>query len=246
MNSNINKRLIGYTRVSTSMQHESGAGLAAQEKMIRDFCQLHGFFLLDLYTEAHTGGDDQRPILHQCIQACKEQGANIIVAKIDRLSRRMGFIASFQETYQLEFYVANLGLEINKTMLYLLAIFAELERDMISKRVKDGIAQKKREGTFKGAPGKKELWKDGKGNQAYREKTKKHREQIFREMVFICKRMKERNGDETYVLTKEEMVVELNNRGNRTVQGREWTLPNVRKLVYEHGEEMKQYEIQMK
>lgn len=237
----MNKRLIGYTRVSTSMQHESGGGLQAQEYMIRNFCKENNFFLLDIYIEAHSGADNDRPVLKKVIQACQEQGANIIVAKIDRLSRRMSFITSFKENFGIDFYVANLGLEINKTMLYLLVIFAELERDMISKRVKDGIAQKKREGTYKKPPGRKDLWKDGKGLQVRKEKSKKHRTQIFKELEFIYKRYQEKELDDRKEPSSQYYITALNDRGNRTFTGKEWSNASFNYLLKSYACEIENF-----
>lgn len=233
---NTNKRLIGYMRVSTMYQQNSGAGLLAQETMIKKFCKEHGFFLLELFQETESGGEDERPIFLKAIQECKDQNANLIVAKLDRLSRRVATIASFSDTHGIEFYVANLGLEINKTLLYLLAIFAELERDMISKRVKEGIEQKKRKGEYKKPPGNKNVHKLG-GNKVWSDKTKAFRQTIFKEMEFISKRNPEQTKNIEYYVT------EMNKRGNRTQRGKEWNRNNLGYLLREYPEEMSGFDI---
>src|SRR6187402_2157236 len=110
----MNRRFIGYIRVSTIYQEQSKAGLMAQENMIQNFCKENNFFLLEIFQETESGGENNRPILNQAIDACKEQNANLIVAKLDRLSRKLSFIASFQEKFHVPFYVANLGLDVNK------------------------------------------------------------------------------------------------------------------------------------
>lgn len=236
----MNHRVIGYVRVSTIHQELSGAGLMAQENMIREFCKQHNFFLLDLFKETETGAEDNRTILHDAIHACKEQNANLIVAKLDRLSRKLSFIASFKETFQLDFFVANLGLEVNKIMIYLLAIFAELERDMISKRVKEGIAQKKRNSTYKKPKGNLSL-DYIKGSKKSQDKSKVHRQQIFKEMQIICKKHQENEGKNK--LTVNYYVEKLNERGNLTVQKKPWNKTNLAYMIRRYSEDLKNYQI---
>lgn len=234
----LTRRVIAYRRVSTSMQFDSGAGLEGQKKIIEDFCVKNGFFLLDTYTEALSGKDENRPELMKCIESCQKQGANLIVAKLDRLSRRVSFISSFKEIYGIEFVVANLGLNYNKTLIYFLSIMAEYEREAISQRVKAGIAQKKAEGTYRKPPGNKELWKGGKGNAKYRENAEAFRLMIYRELDFIFEGISE---DEP-VPTLEKLAELLNSRGNRTYKKRNWTKLNLGNLFNSHRDEMEGYE----
>lgn len=230
----MSKRLIGYIRVSTQYQENSGAGLLAQQGMIEKFCKEHGYFLLETFQETESGGEDNRPVFKAAIAACKEQNANLIVAKLDRLSRRVATIASFYEMYHIEFFVANLGLEINKTLLYLLAIFAELERDMISTRVREGIEQKKRKGEYRKPAGNKNIHQMG-GKEVWVEKAKEHRKQIFKEMEIIAKR------NPKAVKTMAFYAKELNERGNRTQHGKEWTRVNLQSMVTKYKEEREAY-----
>lgn len=236
----INRRVISYRRVSTSMQFDSGAGLEGQRKIIEDFCEKNGFFLLDSYVEALSGKDENRPMLLKCIEACQKQGASLIVAKLDRLSRRVSFITSFKDIYGIDFIVANLGIHYNKTLIYFLSIMAEYEREAISARVKAGIAQRKLEGTYQKPPGNKNIWVGGKGNKAFQEKTEAYRRMIYKELDFIFERLYEEHGPE-YIPTDEELARELNRRGNRTFKQKEWTASNVRSMMSLHKEELKAY-----
>ena len=45
-------KVIGYIRVSTASQAESGLGLADQESKIRDYCKVYDLDLVDLIVDA--------------------------------------------------------------------------------------------------------------------------------------------------------------------------------------------------
>jgi Resolvase, N terminal domain len=77
---------------------------------------------------------DNRPQL----AACKRLRAKLIVAKLDRLSRNVGFICALLNS-GVEFVAADMP-HANKMTLQVLAVFAEHERDQISARTKQALA----------------------------------------------------------------------------------------------------------
>jgi DNA invertase Pin-like site-specific DNA recombinase len=82
-------RALGYARVSTNGQAESGLGLDAQERAIRDAASKHGCTLAHVYTDAGASGSwgiDDRPALADALNALR-RGDVLIVAKRDRLAR---------------------------------------------------------------------------------------------------------------------------------------------------------------
>jgi len=54
------QQFIGYIRVSTKSQGDSGLGLEAQEKALAEHVRKGGK-LLKTYREVESGGDDDRP-----------------------------------------------------------------------------------------------------------------------------------------------------------------------------------------
>ena len=82
-------RAIGYVRVSTGEQGESGLGLKAQEAAIRAACELRGWELVAVREEVKSGARaDNRPVLAEVIRALRAGEADaVVVAKLDRLSR---------------------------------------------------------------------------------------------------------------------------------------------------------------
>ena len=75
----------------------------------------------------------------------------LVVSKLDRLSRRVSFIATLMEDKALEFKVAQMPYA-DKFQLHIYACLAEQERDFISQRTKAALAAAKARGKKLGAP----------------------------------------------------------------------------------------------
>src|SRR5436305_1739197 len=81
--------VIGYLRVSTAEQGDSGLGLEAQRNAIVHAAESRGWTILRFEEDIATGTKvNGRPGLHRAIESCKAGDANaIVVAKLDRLVR---------------------------------------------------------------------------------------------------------------------------------------------------------------
>lgn len=82
-------RAIGYVRVSTDQQRESGLGLEAQESSIRDAAARLGLAVASLHVDAGLSGSlslEQRPGLAEALNALR-RGDVLLVAKRDRIAR---------------------------------------------------------------------------------------------------------------------------------------------------------------
>ena len=90
--------LVAYYRVSTAKQCRSGLGLEAQRAAVVAFAKAEGFEISAEFTEIETGkGADalaRRPKLNAAWKAAKMAKCEVAVAKLDRLSRDVAFIAS--------------------------------------------------------------------------------------------------------------------------------------------------------
>jgi DNA invertase Pin-like site-specific DNA recombinase len=73
------------------------------------------------------------------------------VAKLDRLSRDVAFIAGLM-VQRVPFIVAELGADADPFMLHLYAALAEKERRLISERTKAALASRKTTGVKLGNP----------------------------------------------------------------------------------------------
>jgi DNA invertase Pin-like site-specific DNA recombinase len=142
---------VSYLRVSTDRQGESGLGLEAQRKAVADYLNGGKWTLAAEFVEIESGKrSDNRPQLAAAFAACKKQRAKLVVAKLDRLSRNMAFIATMMDS-GVEFVAVD-NPHATRLTLHILAAVAEHERMMISQRTKAALAAAKANGRKLGGP----------------------------------------------------------------------------------------------
>src|ERR1700756_1718867 len=88
-------QFVAYYRVSTDRQGRSGLGLEAQQKAVRDY--LSGGQIIAEFVEIETGKRNDRPELGRALAACRRHKAKLVIAKLDRLSRNLAFIATLMD-----------------------------------------------------------------------------------------------------------------------------------------------------
>lgn len=152
---------IGYIRVSTEEQAQSGLGLEAQERMLRAYCEAKGFALDHVLVDAgYSGKNLNRPGIAELLRRVRERRvATVITVKIDRLSRRVIDTLNIVETLrQHDAAIVFVQEAIDtttaagKAMLTVIAAFAEMERNYISERTRSALAAKKARGERLGNP----------------------------------------------------------------------------------------------
>src|SRR4029077_6169056 len=141
--------LIAYYRVSTAAQGRSGLGLEGQRAAVQAFAKVEGFEIVREFTEIETGmGSDAlgpRPQLKAALKAAKKAKCEVAVAKLDRLSRDVAFIARLM-VQRVPFIICALGRNVDPFTLHIYAALAEQERRMISQRTIAGLAAAKARG----------------------------------------------------------------------------------------------------
>jgi DNA invertase Pin-like site-specific DNA recombinase len=152
----------GYTRVSTSEQADSGAGLEDQRRAIANECERRGWALAHIYSDSNgvSGGTLRRPALTEALQALSERRAEVLVAsKLDRLSRSVLDFASLMAQADREGWsivVLDVAVDTStpsgEMMANVVAAFAQYERRLISQRTKDALAVKRSQGVVLGRP----------------------------------------------------------------------------------------------
>src|SRR3954471_2471435 len=140
---------VAYYRVSTARQGRSGLGLEAQKKAVSDFLNGGPWQLLAEFVEIESGKTDDRPELEQALATCELSGAALVVAKLDRLSRNLAFLAKLQESGA-RFVAADMP-EANELTIHIMAAVAQAERKAISTRTKEALAAAKARGVRLGA-----------------------------------------------------------------------------------------------
>jgi len=218
------QRAVAYYRVSTQRQGRSGLGIEAQRARVQQFAASEGFEILAEHVEVETGkGADaleRRPRLAEALAWARKERCPVVVAKLDRLSRDVAFIAGLM-AQRVPFIVAELGADADPFMLHLYAALAEKERRLISERTKAALSARKATGTRLGNrvnPGAAAA----RGRAAsvaeadrYAASIKPMVEQLHREGI----------------VSYRGIAKALNNRGIRTARGGSWQVSNVRNII---------------
>ncbi|RWO40885.1 recombinase family protein [Mesorhizobium sp.] len=148
-------RAVAYYQVSTQRQGRSGLGIEAQRAAVARFAEAERMIILQEFTEIETGKGadafDRRPQLTAALALAGQFKCPVIVAKLDRLSRDVAFIAGLM-VQRVPFIVAELGADADPFMLHLYAASAEKERRLISERTKMALASRKTTGIKLGNP----------------------------------------------------------------------------------------------
>ena len=142
------RQYVTYTRVSTKDQGRSGLGLEAQQRDIQLFLDNYSevpWEIVGEFQDVQSGGDDDRPQLRAALEQCRRNGAELVVAKLDRLSRKVSFIAQLMDDPKLQLRVATMP-QADKFQLHIYAALAEQERDFISARTKAALRAAKARG----------------------------------------------------------------------------------------------------
>ena len=149
MNTSNTKTAVGYFRVSTKRQGESGLGLDGQRTAVEVYCRANGLGLARTFTEVESGKRADRPQLAAALAHCKRTGAKLIVAKLDRLARNVHFLSGLM-TSGVEFVTCD-NATANRLTIHILAAVAEAEAAAISARTKAALAAAKARGQLLGS-----------------------------------------------------------------------------------------------
>lgn len=131
---------VAYFRVSTSKQGQSGLGLEAQQEAVQQYADS----IIHSFTEIESGKNDSRIQLAAAIELCRQSGASLLIAKLDRLSRDAAFLMTIRKS-GVDIVAADMP-NASTLEFGIKAIFAQHEREEISKRTKAALAAAKARG----------------------------------------------------------------------------------------------------
>lgn len=206
------KKYIAYYRVSTKQQGNSGLGLDAQKTMVRNYLK-EDDILIDQFEEVESGKNDNRPQLLKAIEKSKNEGATLLIAKLDRLSRNAGFIFLLKDS-NVDFKCVDMP-EANSLTIGIMAVLAQEERLLISKRTTDALQELKSKGVKLGNP--KNLTPEARkmGSEAMRFKALQNDNNRKATALIVSLR----NAGSSY----SKIADELNKSGFKTSRGCEFT-----------------------
>jgi DNA invertase Pin-like site-specific DNA recombinase len=211
-------KFVAYFRVSTDRQGKSGLGLEAQRKSVLDYLDGGRWDLVGEFTEIESGKHNDRPELEKALAACKKQKAKLVIAKLDRLSRNLAFIATLMDS-GVEFIAVD-NPHANKLTIHILAAVAQHEREIISARTSAALKAAKARGKRLGNP---------KLSQArrYAALAKKERADRYSANVLPVIREIQRSG----IKSLRGVARALAARGIRTPCGGAWSLVQVSAIL---------------
>jgi DNA invertase Pin-like site-specific DNA recombinase len=155
------KRVIGYIRVSTAEQADSGAGLEAQRQAIQVAAELRGWELVNIFEDAVSGKSlNGRHELKKALADLKARRADgLVVAKLDRLSRSIHDFSGLLEIARLQNWaLVALDFDLDTStpagelVANVMASVAQWERRIIGQRTREGLAVRKAQGVKLGRP----------------------------------------------------------------------------------------------
>ncbi|MDL9947767.1 recombinase family protein [Gordonia sp. ABSL11-1] len=156
---------VAYLRVSTTEQSDSGLGLDAQRRTIEAYAEARGLTIVEWFEDAGVSGGTaptKRPAMSDALDAlANRQAETLLAAKLDRISR------SLADAVDLDRIAARQGWRITtadqmvdtttpagRAAMNMLRVFSEFERDMISQRTREALAEKRAQGVQLGTPSK--------------------------------------------------------------------------------------------
>ena len=213
------QQYVTYVRVSTSEQGRSGLGLAAQERDIGLFLEAFSevpFEVIGAFTEVQTGGADDRPELAKALELVRKTGAELLVAKLDRLSRKVSFISNLMDDPKVRLRVASMP-SADKFQLHIYAALAEQERTFISARTKAALREAKAKGVKLG--GLRDA--TGKRNDAVQANAKRRAEKVSGIVLPLRKQG----------VTLRGIADTLNASGVPTARGGQWQASQVQRVL---------------
>jgi site-specific DNA recombinase len=153
-------KAVGYVRVSTEEQASQGLSIPAQEEAIVAYARMRGLELVEVIVDAGVSGGKPlgaRPGGRKLLTLLAEAKASHVIAlRLDRLFRNASDCLATVEAWTKSGFVLHLldvsGNSVDtssaagKFMLTILAAVAEMERNLISERIRNVLSWKRRNG----------------------------------------------------------------------------------------------------
>lgn len=210
---------VAYLRVSTEEQGRSGLSLEAQREAIQRFLRKGDRLIAPEFVEVQSGRKDDRPELMKALAHVRLTRSTLLVAKLDRLSRNLIYIAQlWKDGTPVK---ACDSPEDDEFTIHLKAAFAQEERKRISERTKAALAAAKARGVKLGG------FRGVKVDPALGRAAIAKASDEFREAVSPIIRELQAQG----ITGLRPLARALNEKGVRTRRGGEWSAAQVQRVM---------------
>ncbi len=193
------------------------------------------------FKEVESGKRDDRPELIKAIHLAKVTGATLVIAKLDRLSRNVAFLATLQDAGTK--FIAADNADANELSIHIMASMAQAERKAISSRTKEALAAAKVRAEANGVGTKADgtKWKNGaklgnpmgakafgpyKGNQPAVDAIKAKAKAFATDIIPIIDAVRAEGRTSLRAI-----AAELNERGIITARGGKWGPQSVSDVI---------------
>jgi site-specific DNA recombinase len=156
------KKAVGYIRVSTEEQRDSGLSLGAQRESITAFAKSQGYQLLEIIEDAAVSGakdPTSRPGFSRVLELAQQEAFGILLLwKFDRLARHLAYAVATTQTLHEDYHVTLRSVTepietespMGQTIFSIFAGMAMMEREAITERTLMGRKAKAKQGGFAG------------------------------------------------------------------------------------------------
>lgn len=216
------KKYVAYLRTSTKDQT---LGIEAQRAKVENYVKSVNGQLIAEFSEHESGKVDNRPQLIKAIEECEKHGATLLIAKLDRLSRRVAFLFELKELLDargLEAICIDMPELMKSTlMLGVMASLAQQERELISERTKAALQAKKAKGIKLGRPKGADT---DKATKASISRRMKDAQKWALDHAPAIQRMAK-------TMNTNQIAITLNEQGIPTRRSGKWTAKTVKRIL---------------
>jgi DNA invertase Pin-like site-specific DNA recombinase len=211
-------KYVAYYRTSTKDQD---LGIVAQKRLVRHVLKPIDKIIAE-YEEQVTGtGKKTRHGFLKALEACEDNQATLIIAKLDRLSRDKHLIFDLQKRGT-KFLVAD-NPNANEVIIDIMAILAHDEVKKISERTKAALAELKAKGVTLGTP--ENLTQEARLKGVKRIKAKARSNPNTKPSRAFAKVLREKG------LNWVQIADELNNNGYKSSRGGKYYPHTAKRLL---------------
>lgn len=217
------QRIIGYVRVSTQEQADSGLSIAAQNLRLQQFAGYREFELVGVVHDENVSASiplAERPGGAQLLARVKDGGLGVAAVKLDRLFRDALDCLSTVKLWNSQgvgLHLLDLGVDTTtaqgKAFLTNAAAYAELERNLIAERTKEALKQVRAQGGVLGGDGFG--WRRSDATDAAGRRVVELVPEEFSTLV-ECRTLRDMGW------TLQSIADKFNNEGRRTKRGGKW------------------------
>jgi DNA invertase Pin-like site-specific DNA recombinase len=211
-------KFVAYYRLSKKRKDAEQYGIEAQKDAVaRYLATQQDAELVAQLEEWESGSINNRPKLLEAFALCKVHKATLVISRIDRLSRSASFLLSLRDS-GLAFICCDFP-NLDRLTCGVLALVAEREREMISLRVRQGLAIAKRTKRL-GCPVAAQAWQ--KAMVSIRANKTAFAGQAMESI---------REIQSTGISSLSRIADYLNKRGEKTRLGKQWTTTAVKRVI---------------